>query len=162
MAAPYSQLDFLAEDMLAAYLQQVDDPGVTIYKTLDADSMGDAVDTPCISIVALSAERAIPEIRNDEAAVANQSVQISVKVLTGIDAETSGGVQTKTARESHADLRGRVLDLFNRSTIVADLNALPVDGIVVQDIGWQNYSRRVVGNGIETDLLVRMDVYGEE
>lgn len=163
MPAPYTDLDFKAEDLLREYILRTDDPGVPVYRTFDAEEFASPVAKDSVAIIATNFERTVPEVLpSADVGYGNQTISLAVRIRTSIDPEKFGEAVVATAREKHARLRGRIMDLLHRDTILTDLAGCGVPGIGCYRIDWATGTRRPMRAGLMTTINVEMLVYGKE
>lgn len=154
-------MDFDAEDTLEAVLRAADNPVENIYKTADADSYDTGVTAPCVSIVCRQMQRTFPEARRGSTAFGNQTLFVTVKIRTQFDAEKQDNVTLKTARQSHADFRGRVFDVLYRDDLLDLLNQRGAEfGVAFNFADISPATRDAAGHGLETITQIELHAYG--
>lgn len=152
MSIPYHQLEFLIEDVVAEFIRQQDDPGCTVYTSLEADTWADRVSAPCVSVVCDEFGPLTPEAASGTQSAAVTRLVVRVTIRTQVAPTKEGAVEVEDARQAHAHLKARVADVFQQSDIVAALNAVNVPGIVVMYWDFLSGRRTPEGRGTETEL----------
>lgn len=152
MGAPYWKLEWKIEDALKALITTLDDPGARI--SVDVGFSADTATEPCVRVFCRSSEPAIP----DEALppIGNRYVNVELRIQSHAGPDADGVVSRSTARDDHADLVARVLDLFYRDDITTQIAAMGVADLHVQSVEIGTLNRAVEDHSFVTTQELRL------
>jgi hypothetical protein len=130
----YMNLHPLVEDLFKAYLS-AKLPSINLYRAAEVVAWDQTMQEPCI---ALAVSRSVPVA--DEGLghqTSSRSLSVELQIRTHAEDVTDAAnlnIVIQTCRDAHNLLVGDVLDLLYSQTLLADLQAIPVAGLAIQQV----------------------------
>lgn len=161
MPAPYSFLNFALEDAVKAYILATDNPEpAKVYLSADLTGEDESIAEPYLCVIC---ETARPPDNMDiglESMVGNQSLELTVYIRTHAANEDVKSIgQNISARQYHAELCGRVLDMFRRSDLSQALTDMQIPNIGFNEISLPTVKTAVADRAYVTSVSMTIHAY---
>ncbi len=148
----YHNLRRKLEDALHGYLTASADVGAaTLYRGMDAADPGGDATAPCIKIVCRSSAP-MSDALDASSGATNRYVATEITVETVADGEQLDGAVVANARDAHDRLVGAVMDALHVDSLPAQLNAVGVAGLTVEQVDLPTEEGEVIGRRYSTRM----------